>query len=97
MFTNYVKIAIRSIIKNKLYAIINILGLSMGLAVYLFGGLLADYEYSHDVFFENATRVYTIRGDVNADANLGLGQIDGVQSAVAPIINRCNCYPINSG
>ncbi len=86
MFNNYIKIAIRSIAKNKLYATINILGLSMGLAIYLFGGLLADYEYSHDAFFENSNRIYTIRGKVNSDANVGVGQIDGVQSAVGPLI-----------
>lgn len=86
MFSNYVKIAIRSILKNKLYAIINILGLSMGLAIFLFGWLLANYEYNHDAFFEKSDRIYTIRGDVNSDAGMGVGQIDGVQGAVAPLI-----------
>lgn len=86
MFNNYVKIAIRSILKNKLYAIINILGLSIGLAIYLFGGLLSEYEYNHDAFFENSSRVYTIRGAVNAEADMGISQLDGVQGAVAPII-----------
>lgn len=86
MFRNYVKIALRSILKNKLYAAINILGLAMGLAIYLFGGFLSDYEYSHDAFFENAERVYNIRGNVSSDANIGVGQIDGVQGAVGPHI-----------
>lgn len=86
MFSNYLKIALRSILKNKLYAVINILGLAVGLSVYLFGTLLSDYEYSHDMFFENAERVYTIRGNVSSNSNIGVGQIDGVQGAVAPVI-----------
>lgn len=86
MFNNYIKIAIRSILKNKLFAIINILGLSMGLAIYLFGGLLATYEYSHDTFFDNFERIYTIRGEVSPEANIGISEIDGIQSAVGPVI-----------
>lgn len=86
MFQNYVKIAIRSILKNKLYATINILGLAMGLAIYLFGGLLASYEYTHDTFFKNHERIYTIRGEINPLAGVGVSQVDNVFSAVGPII-----------
>jgi len=86
MFQNYIKIAIRSILKNKLYAIINILGLTMGLSIYLFGGLMANYEYTHDTFFENYDRVYTIRGEVNPLAGIGIGQVDNVPSGVAPVM-----------
>lgn len=86
MFSNYVKIAIRSILKNKLYAVINILGLTMGLAIYIFGGLLSQYEFSHDFFFKNYENVYTVRGIFNAEAGVGITQSDGVQSAIAPII-----------
>lgn len=86
MLKNYIKIAIRSILKNKLYAVINVLGLSIGLAIYMFGYLFAGYEYSHDTDFRNSDRIYTIRGDVNPAANMGIAQIDGVQGAVAPLI-----------
>ena len=86
MFQNHVKIAIRSILKNKLYAIINILGLTMGLSIYLFGGLMANYEYTHDTFFKNYDRVYTIRGEVNPLAGIGIGQVDNVPSGVAPVM-----------
>ena len=86
MFQNHVKIAIRSILKNKLYAIINILGLTMGLSIYLFGGLMANYQYTHDTFFKNYDRVYTIRGEVNPLAGIGIGQVDNVPSGVAPVM-----------
>ena len=86
MLNNYIKVAIRNIARNKLYALINILGLSMGLAIYLFGGLLSDYEHSHDSFFENFDRVYTVRGIVSSQSTLGISQIDGVQAAVGPLL-----------
>ena len=43
MIKNYLLIAWRQIIKNKLYSSINILGLVVGLAVYIFGSLLARH------------------------------------------------------
>ncbi len=86
MLRNYVKIAIRNIARNKLYAAINILGLAMGITVYLFGGLLAEYEYSHDTFFENHNRVYTIRSHVDPRADIGTSNIDSVPAAVGPLV-----------
>ena len=85
MFKNYIKVAIRNIARNKLYATINILGLAMGLAIYVFGGLLADYEYSHDAFFENSDRIFTVRGRVNPQSDIGARELDNVPAAVAPI------------
>ena len=45
MFKNYLLIALRAMTKNKLYAVINVMGLSIGLSVYLFASILAA---SHD-------------------------------------------------
>lgn len=86
MFNNYFKIAIRNIVRNKLYAFINLIGLAMGLAIYLFGGLLAEYEYTHDAFFTNADRTYTVRGFINPKIEIGVREIDNVPSATGPII-----------
>lgn len=86
MLKNYIKVALRNIGRNKLYATINILGLAMGLAIYIFGGLLADYEYSHDAFFDNSDRIFTVRGNVNPLAEIGVKEVDNVPAAVAPIV-----------
>ena len=56
MFWNNVKIAIRNLRKHKGFAAINIIGLAIGLVVFVFGGLLVEYEQTHDVFFENSDR-----------------------------------------
>ena len=55
MFWNNVIVALRNLRKNKLFATINILGLAIGLTIYVFGGLLVKYERTHDMFFENAS------------------------------------------
>ena len=60
MFWNNVKIALRNLRKNKGFAAINITGLAIGLTVYVFGGLIVDYERTHDLFYKYADRIYTI-------------------------------------
>jgi len=86
MYGNNIKIALRNLKKNKLYATINVVGLAMGLALYVFASLLADYERSHDLFFRNADRIYTVGTSVRPEANLGLREIDSAHTALAPFI-----------
>ena len=60
MLKNYIKIAIRNLRKQKLYSLINIFGLMLGITccitIYLF---IAD-EYSFDRFHENAENIYRV-------------------------------------
>jgi putative ABC transport system permease protein len=86
MFGNYLITAWRHIAKNKLYAVINILGLVVGLSVYVFSSLLATYENSHDLFFKHADRIFTVGSLLSATADIGINEIDGVHTGVAPFI-----------
>lgn len=86
MFWNNVKIALRNLKKNKLFATINILGLALGLAIYVFASLLAEYERGHDLFFSNADRIYTVGTVVKPEAALGIAKIDSAHTALGPII-----------
>ncbi len=86
MLKNYLLIAWRQIVKNKLYASINILGLVTGLTVYVFGTLLVNYENSHDAFFSNAERVYTAGSLFSPKAQIGVTQNDGIYTALGPLI-----------
>ena len=86
MFWNNVKIALRNLRKNKGFAAINITGLAIGLTIYVFGGLLVDYERTHDLFFENAERIYTIGATAAPELNIGIEKFNAVQSAVGPAI-----------
>jgi putative ABC transport system permease protein len=86
MFWNNVKIALRNLRKNKGFAAINITGLAIGLTIYVFGGLLVDYERTHDLFFKNAERIYTIGATAAPELNVGIEKFNAVQSAVGPAI-----------
>ena len=87
MFWNYVKIALRNLRKNKAFAAINISGLAIGMTIYVFGGLLVNYERTHDVFFEKYDRTYTIGATASPELNVGVDNFNSVQSAVGPLID----------
>jgi len=86
MFQSYLTIAVRTLIKNKVYAAINIFGLAIGISIYLFGGILANYEREHDTMFSNHQRTYTIASNLSPSANLGVQALDTTYSALAPLI-----------
>ncbi len=60
MYTLYFKIAVRYLLKNKLYSFINILGLVIGVASFILIMVYVNHERSYDKFegSENVYRVY---------------------------------------
>lgn len=58
MFRNYLKVAFRSLNKNKTYALINILGLALGLAVTILVFMFVKDEFSFDKHWEGSDRIY---------------------------------------
>lgn len=86
MFRNNAKIALRNLRKNKLFALINITGLAIGMTVYVFGGLIAKYENTHDAFFANSEHIYTVGSYAAPELNVGIDQINATFSAIGPII-----------
>jgi putative ABC transport system permease protein len=60
MFKNYLKIAIRSLIKQKVYTIINVVGLSVGIASCLLIVMFVMNELSYDKFHTKAEKIYKV-------------------------------------
>ena len=60
MLRNYLKIAIRSLWRNKLHTAINVLGLSIGLSACFTIFLITNYEFGFDHFRNDADRIYRI-------------------------------------
>lgn len=58
MFKNYIKIAARNLFKQKLHSIINITGLSFGIASCILIYLYVRNEWSYDKFHEKADNLY---------------------------------------
>ncbi|MCK0161266.1 ABC transporter permease [Allomuricauda sp. F6463D] len=60
MFKNYLKIAWRNLIKNKIFSIANIVGLTCAFAVAILLSMTALFELSFDQFHENKDSAYQI-------------------------------------
>jgi putative ABC transport system permease protein len=88
MFKNYLKIALRALAVNKLYAAINIFGLAIGLTIFLFGGMMADYEKSHDSVWQDKERIYFVGSLISPQANIGIKQMDTTYSALGPLFKE---------
>lgn len=60
MFRNYLKIALRNLVKQKGYAFINTVGLAIGMGVCLFLVLLSQYAFTFDEYHENSEQIYRL-------------------------------------
>jgi putative ABC transport system permease protein len=60
MLKNYIKIALRNMSRNKLYSLINLTGLAIGLAACLMIWLWVQDEMNYDRFHSNADRIYRV-------------------------------------
>jgi len=69
MFKNYIKIAWRNLRKNKLYSIINVTGLSVGVACSMLIFLFVSNELSFDDFHENGANIYRATREGNIGDN----------------------------
>jgi len=66
MFSNYLKIAVRNLLRHRLYSLLNVLGLATGMAVCALILLWVQDELSYDRFHEHADRIYRITVSVTS-------------------------------
>ena len=67
MFKNHIKIAWRNIKTNRLFSFINIMGLSIGLAIVILLFLFISYEKSFDSMYPKKDRIYRILVETDGD------------------------------
>ncbi|MCF8302240.1 MAG: ABC transporter permease [Bacteroidales bacterium] len=60
MWKNYLKTAWRNMIRQRAYSIINVLGLSIGMAAFILIALFVIHELSYDKFHTDAGRIYRV-------------------------------------
>ena len=60
MFNNYLKITWRNLLKNKTFSIINLVGLSVGIAAVLLIINYLRFEYSYDDMHKNGDRIFRV-------------------------------------
>ncbi|OJJ21423.1 hypothetical protein BKI52_12800 [marine bacterium AO1-C] len=61
MIKNYLKIALRNLLRNKLFSGLNILGLIIGMVSCLLILQYVQFEMSYDSFHKNADNIYRLR------------------------------------
>src|SRR6266850_2404512 len=60
MIRNYFKIAYRNLFRNRIYSLVNIFGLAIGMAACFFIFQYVHFESSYDQFNLNADRIYRV-------------------------------------
>ena len=67
MLKNYIKIAWRNLLKSKIFSLINILGLTIGITVCMMIFLFVENEFSMDRFQQNGDHIYRVMRHFNND------------------------------
>ncbi len=67
MLKNYLVTAVRSLLRNKGFSVINILGLSLGLASFILITLYVYHELSFDRYHAKADRIFRIVEDLRTE------------------------------
>ena len=81
MIRNYIKVALRNLRRNKMYALLNVVGLGIGIACGLLIFTIIKYGTSFDNFHKNADRIYRIGTSI--DRPDGVWYSPGVSFPVA--------------
>jgi putative ABC transport system permease protein len=98
MFRNYLRTALRNLRKNKLYAAINISGLTIGLTACLLISLYIRHELSYDDFHVNAARIvratmeYSSAGTTNLIATTGTKPGPQFKRSFPAIADYTRCF-----
>ena len=91
MFKNYFKTALRNLKRNKSYAMINVLGLAVGIAASLLIFLIIQFETSFDNFHKKKNSIYRLGTQFhNQD---GIGYSDGVSFPTGPALRMRSRIP----
>ena len=69
MFKNHITVAIRTLLRHKVYSFVNISGLAVGIACCMLIMLFVQDELSYDRFHKNADQIYRVLWDARYGDN----------------------------
>ncbi|MEM8888027.1 MAG: ABC transporter permease [Bacteroidota bacterium] len=81
-------IALRNLYKNKLYSIINIAGLSIGMTCFILIALYIQYEFSYDTQHEKSDQIYRIVQQQKGNVFMGTDRFALTPMPLAPAIRE---------
>jgi putative ABC transport system permease protein len=71
MIRNYFKIALRGFRKHKLFTLINVVGLSIGISAALVIYLIVHFDFTFDQFHKDSARIYRVTTDYSFAGEVG--------------------------
>ncbi|OEK05875.1 ABC transporter permease [Roseivirga misakiensis] len=87
MFKNNLKVAFRSLLKNRVFSLINVTGLALGIAASLLILQYVNYELSYEDFNEKADQIYRLKTNRYNQGQLSTEWASGVVS-IGHILNE---------
>lgn len=82
LLPNYLKVTFRNFWRQKVYGVINVAGLAIGIASCLLILMYINHELSYDGFHKNSNRIYRVNTDYK------WGDQQGVGSTTPPALGR---------
>ena len=70
MIKNYLRVAFRNLWRHKGFSLVNIIGLTVGMAAFFLVFLYVSFELSYDSFHSGADRIYRIVADVKTPSGI---------------------------
>ena len=102
MFRNYLKIGTRNLVKQRLFTLVNIIGLAFGLSSFLLINEYVKFERSYDTFHKDAGQLYRLstleisNGKVDSkDANAFQQGARVLYEDIPEIINHTTTYQLD--
>jgi len=86
MFKNYLTVAVRNILRHKVYSIINIAGFSVGMACAILILLWVQYELSFDRYHGNADQIFRVASRIEIGEMSGRYAISSLP--IGPTLQR---------
>jgi putative ABC transport system permease protein len=71
MIKSYFKIALRGFRKHKLFTLINVVGLSIGISAALVIYLIVHFDFTFDKFHKDSARIYRVTSDYSFAGEIG--------------------------
>ena len=109
MFKNYFTIAFRNFRRNKIFSLINIAGLAIGISASLVIYLIVQHEFSYDKFHKDGDRIYRVISKIEfADltihnsgvpvptARAASGEITGLEAVTHFIVSNGSKVSVSS-
>ncbi len=86
MLKHYTKIILRTLLKSKIYTLLNIAGLSTGMVVFILIMLYVNYEYSVDQYHQNKDNIYRIVKQEKGNMYLGKNRFAVTMAPLGPAV-----------